>query len=160
MSLEYSVTGIEVLVSHTHMAGFTIPQHNVGSRKPQYQIWRRHELAPSQSGILVLRNKRNESIPQQQDTQTMMLKQRLHQLTHCNCPAFCCIWFDNIIVDSVRFARVGSWDEMKTLSTYNQCCLEITKQKGYRDKWVSDEPYFEQSRPSFQLLRHLVLIEA
>jgi hypothetical protein len=44
---------------------------------------------------------------------------------------------------------------MKTLSTYHLCWLEITKQQRYRDKWLSDEPYFQAIKAQFPTLEAL-----
>jgi hypothetical protein len=44
---------------------------------------------------------------------------------------------------------------MKTLSTYHQCWLEITKQQRYRDKWLSDELYFRAIKAQFPTLEAL-----
>ncbi|KAI2497332.1 hypothetical protein MHU86_17152 [Fragilaria crotonensis] len=44
---------------------------------------------------------------------------------------------------------------MKTLATYYQCWLEITKQQRYRDKWLSDELYFRAINAQFPTLKAL-----
>ena len=44
---------------------------------------------------------------------------------------------------------------MKTLATYYQCWLEITKQQRYRDKWLSDELYFRAIKAQFPTLEAL-----
>ena len=44
---------------------------------------------------------------------------------------------------------------MKTLATYYQCWLEITKQQRYRDKWLSDELYFRAVKAQFPTLEAL-----
>jgi hypothetical protein len=44
---------------------------------------------------------------------------------------------------------------MKTLQMYYQCCLEVTKQKRYQDKWLTDETYHRAIKAQFPTLETL-----
>jgi hypothetical protein len=44
---------------------------------------------------------------------------------------------------------------MKTLRTYYQCWVEITKQKQYQDEWLSDETFFRAIKAQFPSLETL-----
>jgi hypothetical protein len=38
---------------------------------------------------------------------------------------------------------------MKTLQLFYECWLEVTKQKRYHDKWLTDETYFRAIKAQF-----------
>jgi hypothetical protein len=44
---------------------------------------------------------------------------------------------------------------MNTLQLYNECWVEVTKQKRYQDKWLSDETYYRAIKAQFPSLESL-----
>jgi len=44
---------------------------------------------------------------------------------------------------------------MNTLQLYYECWLEVTKQKRYQDKWLSDETYYRAIKAQFPNLESL-----
>jgi hypothetical protein len=38
---------------------------------------------------------------------------------------------------------------MKTLQMYYKCWLEVTKQRRYQDKWLTDETYYRAIKAQF-----------
>ena len=44
---------------------------------------------------------------------------------------------------------------MKTLQLYYECWLEVTKQKRYQDKWLTDETYYRAIKAQFPTLESL-----
>ena len=44
---------------------------------------------------------------------------------------------------------------MNTLQLYFECWLEVTKQKRYQDKWLSDETYYRAIKAQFPNLESL-----
>ena len=41
---------------------------------------------------------------------------------------------------------------MKKLEMYYQCWLEVTKQQRYRDKWLTNETYFQAIKAKFPMI--------
>jgi hypothetical protein len=44
---------------------------------------------------------------------------------------------------------------MKTLQVYYKCWIEVTKQKRYHDKWLTDETYYRAIKAQFPSLDSL-----
>ena len=44
---------------------------------------------------------------------------------------------------------------MKALELFYQCWLEVTKQKRYHDKWLTDETYFRAIKAQFPTVESL-----
>ena len=41
---------------------------------------------------------------------------------------------------------------MKTLQLFYECWLEVTKQRRYHDKWLSDETYYQAIKAQFPMI--------
>jgi hypothetical protein len=48
---------------------------------------------------------------------------------------------------------------MKALELFYECWLEVTKQKRYHDKWLTDETYFRAIKAQFPTVESLALVE-